>query len=690
MNKFKAPYLGAAYYPEAWPLEQVDSDIALMKQARINIVRIGEFAWSRIEPRQGEYDLEWLIQVIDKLGNAGIATIIGTPTATPPIWLIRKHPDILIVRDDGKPAQHGAREHFCPNNFFYREYCKIVITKLAEQFGADRNVIGWQIDNELYPRKRGCCCPECHRKFQAVMQKRFRDIDQLNKAWCTNLWSQTYQLFSQLPIPREDTWHHPSLLTAWMNFQSDSYIDFAKHQADILHKLCCQPIGTDMMTLGGLNYHKIHKHLDIVQFNWYYDESNLWRSVFWMDLLRPIKNRPFWITETSTCWNGSTASNKYRSPGFCRVASWIPIALGGEANLFWLWRSHWAGQELMHGSVISSCGRWLHIIDEVKEVASGFREANNFINETKCVNSGLAVHFSSLAWWIFEFQPMVNGFKYDDKLLESFYRPLIEASLRADIIDPADSLDNYRVVCSPFLPALDEAGLRSRIIKWVEEGGTWIVGPLSDNRTLEATKFTHAPFGSLEEWTGVRCKYQVPGDSQDFQIQCSDQSESKGSIWFDGFEMDSADALATYSEGHLKGLAAIIKKKVGRGQIVLLGTMPSPEHLQKLLLSLCKEAGIVPSIKTTPNVLVVSRKGRDGEGVIAIEFQNRPGSIDITQPVLDLLTGDQLGAKVEMEPYSVKVLKYITPKIKIMERPSKISKVTSKISRVTKDFAPKN
>jgi beta-galactosidase len=661
MEKFKGPYLGAAYYPEDWPLEQIDDDIAIMKQVGMNVMRVGEFAWSRMEPKEGEYDFDWLHLAIDKLKNANIAVIIGTPTCTPPIWLAEKYPEILVVNDKGIRAQHGGRRHACPNNPVYREYCGKIVTKLAQEFGKDENVIGWQIDNELYPEPRGgrgCCCPVCHKKFQETMKKKFGGIDTLNSTWGTDLWSQTYQSFSQLPIPRTDTWHHPSFLTAWMDFQSDSYIDFTKQQADILHKMCKQPIGTDMMCMCGINYHKIHQCLDFVQVNNYHEQHNLWQVIFWYDMIRPIKSKPFWNTETSTCWPGSVTANKYRPVGYCRANSWLPIALGGEAVLYWLWRAHWSGQELMHGAVISSCGRGLHVVNEVKDIADGFKKCAEFINETKPVNSGLAVHFSCFASLMFDFQPMVNDFKYTEKLINSFYRPLMDASLRADVIDPAVSLEEYKVVCSPFLPALDESDLRKRILSWIKAGGTWVVGPMSDIRTMDGTKYTKLPFGSLEEWMETYCDFQIPGDPQDFELSWADGDKSQGSIWYDCFKKDNTDVLAEYTQEPLKGRAAIIKKKLGKGQIILLGTMPEKESLKKLLLSVCGQAGIVPVVQSSENLLAVPRKGKTQEGIIAVEFENRPATLKIDRPAEDLLTGKKYKGKVEVEPYGVVVLQY--------------------------------
>jgi len=665
MTAIEPPYLGAAYYPEAWDRDQIDEDIAWMKEAGLNLVRIGEFAWSQMEPAPGRYDFDWLHLVVDKLAQAGIGTIMGTPTAAMPVWLTQAHPEILAVNEFGRSQQHGARRHACVNSPVFREYCTKIVTRLAQEFDQETNIIGWQIDNELYPAREttplGCFCEVCYRKFHKHLKKQFGSIDVLNKAWGTNIWSQNYQAFEQIPLPRPDIWHHPSLLTAWMDFQADSCIEFAEFQAEILRQLVRKPIGTDMIMLPGLSYERINRKLDVVQFNHYHNMDNLWQAAFWMDMCRPLKERPFWNTETSTCWNSSnkgTSANGYKEPGFCRANSWLPIALGGEANLYWLWRAPWSGQECMHGSVLSSCGRPMHMFDEIKEIAADFRTAAEFINDTKAVKPSLALHFSAWAHWLYRFQSMVAGFNYSEYLLNHFYHPLMRAQFRMDVIDPAASLESYRMICSPFLPALDEAGLRSRLEKWIRSGGTWLVGPLADIRTVHCAKFTDSPFGSLEQWAAVHCRYSIPADQCAFDIIWKDGSKSRGSLWFDGLELRGAKALATYTTGPLKGLAAVTKHKMGRGQIVMLGTLPEPQDLMKLLMTLAKNVDIAPVAQASPNLLVVPRQGTAGKGAIVVELANRPGSIVMPQPAVNLLTGEKFAGKVDIAPYGVAALKF--------------------------------
>ena len=653
MRKFSPPFLGAAYYPEDWPLNQIDEDIRLMKEAGLNIARIGEFAWSKMEPAEGQYDFSWLHLVTNKLGKAGIAVILGTPTCTPPAWLSEKYPEILSVNDAGIRAQHGARRHACPNSPVYRDLCERIVEKMAREFGADENVIGWQIDNELFmPTNRGCACHVCLKTFRQRLREKFGTIENLNETWGTHLWSQTYQSFDQVPYPRENTWRHPSLLQEWMLFQSDSYVDFARHQADILHKIVKQPVGTDMMPTNGVSYYRMNQKLDVVQFNHYHNMENLANAVFWFDWCRPILPRPFWNTETMTCWAGSTSTDGYKDKGFCTVNTWLPIALGAEANLYWLWRAHWSGQELMHGSVITSHGRPMHIFGEIQALSRDFKKAADFINGTKPVRNGIAVHFSNVSWHFFAFQPIVWGFNYGERIDQTIYRPLNELHLRPDVIDPATALDPYKIVVSFFLPAIDEAGLRENLKAWIENGGTWIVGPFTDIRTLDGTKFKHAPFGSLEEWSGVRLKYEVPGN-RDFAIKWKHGTETKGSVWYKGFELQGAESLASYAEYPFEGLSAVTRRKFGKGQIIILGTILQKEEWKKFILKICEEAGVKPVANASENLVIVPREGDYGKGMAVVEIMHQPGHLFLKHSATDILTGRKLKGKTEVKPYEV-------------------------------------
>ncbi len=638
MSRISPPYVGAAYYPEDWPAECVDRDMELMSIAGMNVMRMGEFAWKRMEPSEGIFDFGWLHDVVARLDHRGIASVLGTPTATPPAWLVQRYPEVLMVDERGRPASHGTRRHACSNSPAYRELCARIVTRMATEFGGDGAVIGWQIDNEVQVQGvRGCCCAVCQKKFHDALEARYGNVARLNAAWNLDLFSMAYDSFDQVPVPRSDTWHHPSLLSAWMSFQGESQVEFCRQQAQILHRLARQPVGTDMMPILGVSHAHMHRFLDVAMFNHYNSPENLWQAAFWMDMFRCLARAPFWNTETSASWFGGTTSSGYADPSFCRANSWLPFALGGEANLYWLWRTHWAGHELMHGAVLTSAGRPTHVFSEIQQFAAGLRASASFLNGTRPTPSGLALHLSTTASWMLEYQPMVKGFQYREALLERVYRPILDAHLRPDVVDPGADLAPFRLVLSPFLPWLED-GLADRLLHWIEAGGTWVAGPLTDVRNGDAAKSIHATYGVLEDWCGVKTKYEIPGDPHQFTARWREGGTFTGSLWYDSYDLAGAEALATYEEGPMQGLAAVACRRRGRGRIVLLGTLPEPAAWGAFLLRLAAEAGVAAPVTASPGLLAVPRSGEAGDGLVAVELQGRPATLDLGSGMRDLLT----------------------------------------------------
>ncbi|MCL5271322.1 MAG: beta-galactosidase trimerization domain-containing protein, partial [bacterium] len=299
-----------------------------------------------------------------------------------------------------------------------------------------------------------------------------------------------------------------------------------------------------------------------------------------------------------------------------------------------------------------------------QETARGYGAAAEFLNATRPARSGLALHFSHQTHFIRKNQPMIAGFQYQETMIRRIYHPLIQAQLRPDVIHPVADLSPYRVVLSPYEAALDEEGLRGRVKAWIEAGGTWITGPQSDIRTTDGAKFTHAPFGSLEEWTGAWCRFTVPSEPIEFHLRWSVGAlagvESTGWQWYDAFEPRAAEALAVYTDGPMEGLAAAVRRRMGKGQIVVLGTMPPPEIWQKLVLELSGQAGVAPAADASANLMVAPREGTDGRpaGVVVVELENKPARLKLDREATDLLTGRKLRGEVEIAPFAVLALKY--------------------------------
>lgn len=661
------PMLGAAYYPEDWDEAEQEKDIKWMQKAGMKVIRIAEFAWKCMEPKEGEFRFDWLHRVIGRLKKAGIVVILGTPSATPPIWLEELDPDMRRWNSNHQQETHGGRRHCCSNNDTYNKYSLRIVEKMAQEFGREEALIGWQIDNEIYLYGDGCYCPSCVHKFHEYLEEKYQTIENLNARWNLNIFSQAYERFEQVPVP-ERSWHNPHLLFEWHQFQADSHIAFVERQAEVLRKYSDKPIGTDMMMVMGIDYEKMTKSLDLIQFNHYHTEKNLKDAPFWFDMLRPLKKRPFWNTETAACWNGSTCIRQSVKPeGFCRVNSWLPIALGGEINMYWLWRQHWAGHELMHGSIMSAACRPLPVFEEVQQTAAEFEKAAEFIAETQ-VETEAALHVSATNSALQAVQEIVPEpdagageilTPYLYRVQQYFYQPMAQAGLRPDVITAGKELDAYRLLVSPVMLTLEEENLQSRIVDWVRKGGVWVVGPMTDIRDDIGAHYKDRAMGMVEELTGVVLTYQIPDAEHRLKAVWSNGEEFIANEWLQLYDVsENAEVLARVSEGYSTaiGKALVVKVKVGNGCVILVGTFPNKQDMMRVIEIACKESS-VKQLKHSASVTAVRRRGRQ-QGYIALEHDGQPAAFVPEMKVKDILTGMEYaaGEEITMKPYDVKIL----------------------------------
>ncbi len=647
--------VGAAYYPEMWEESEIDRDIVRMKEAGVNVVRVAEFAWGKMEPAEGKFDLGWLERAVDKLYKAGIDVIMCTPTCTPPRWLLNKYPETRSVGaypetrsvfGEGKHTEVFARCHPCKTSPVMREKNRIIVTELAKAFGKHPAVIGWQIDNEIYPYGDGCYCPLCQKKFRAYLKEKYGTPENLNAKWGMQRWSLEYQSFDDVIPPLRVRWEHPSLQTEWVRFQCETIISYVNEQADILHRYTDVPVGTDMMRTNLLGYYELNEKLDIVQFNHYEKAPGLPGTAFYYDFLRPVKKLPFWVTETQVGWNGSLfAENDYRPEGECYVNTWLPIAKGGGMTEYWLFRAHPNGHELAHGALFNTAGRAYRVTKEVARASKEMMACSAFLQEST-VRADIALHFSSTVRKITEYAPMLKNFNYEALICDRFHKPLRRHNV--DVIDTPHTLEGYRVLISPFLYAAEENDLPARVMRWVEEGGTWIVGPMTDLMTEYASKYTDKPHSFLEEFAGVYETYDLPVGNEEYRVKWQDGSVSPLDTCFAAYELRGAKALAVYENGEFAGMPAVTERKVGKGRVIVLGGVPTEEALLRLV-------GIAPVAQASENVALVGRSGKCS-GIIALETERRTGELTLDGTYTDLITGKKYTGKVTMQPYSVLVL----------------------------------
>ncbi len=637
--------LGAAYYPELWDPAELASDIEKCKEYGLRLLRVGEFAWGRMEPEEGRFELDWLEELVDRLHESGISVVLCTPTCTPPRWLLNRYPETRQVSPAGVREAASSRCHTCKTSPLMREKNLRVTEQLARRFGNHPGVVGWQIDNELYIYREGCYCPLCRAAFQAYLRERYGSPEELNRRWGMARWSLEYSSFDEVEPPRPDEWRHPSLQTAWRRFMEAQLCSYAREQADMLHRYTRAPVGTDMMPMNTLSYYDMTAPMDVVQYNHYDPAERLPFTTFFYDFARPIKARPFWVTETQVGWNGSEyAECGYRPVGNCYANTWLPIAHGAERNLYWLFRTPQNGHELAHGALFSTAGRPYRVSEEVRQASRDLARCDAFLSGSR-VAARIAVHFSSVAENNFLSAPLLKDFHYKETLMERFHAPLRHYNV--DLIDTPHPLDGYRVVFSPFLATIDEE-LQEKAEAFVRAGGTWIVGPMSGILTEDTSKYADSPYPFVERLAGVYVRYQKPIANSVWRAAWQDGSPLGVSTCYDALEATDSTPLATYCGDEFDGFAAVTERRLGAGRVILLGTLPDASAIRRL-------TGLPPIAEASENVDLTERSG-DRAGLIAIETENRPGTLTLPGRYHELIGDRRLSGTVSIRPYEVLVL----------------------------------
>ena len=351
-------YFGVDYYPEHWPEERWEKDAGMMKEANINVVRLAEFAWAKIEPDEGVYDFSWLDRAIAVLALAGIKTVLGIPTAAAPKWLMDKHPDMYPVDMHGLVKGFGTRRHYCANHSMYREYTRKITAKMVEHYKDNPNIVAWQTDNEFGDN---CYCDNCRDTFRTWLKKKHGTVEILNNEWGTVFWSQTYRSFDEVPVPGYSSSdgfsqtasgsalstpynHNPGLLLDYRRFCSDSYVAYQDIQIGEIRKRSRLPITHNYMGhYNELDYFKLGENLDFISWDNY--PNNMWgrsdykTTAMAHDLMRGIKNSNFWVMEQQSGPCGWHSMGDTPEPGQIRLWTYQAIAHGADAIVYFRWRA---------------------------------------------------------------------------------------------------------------------------------------------------------------------------------------------------------------------------------------------------------------------------------------------------------------------------------------------------------------
>jgi beta-galactosidase len=647
--------LGTAWYPEQWPESRWDADLALMQKAGIHMVRVGEFAWSRMEPTEGHYDLDWLDHAITAAAKHGIVTVIGTPSAAPPAWLTQKYPETLRTYPNGRKAQHGNRQQFNFANPKYRELARAMAEQLAKRFGHNPNVVGWQIDNEYAEVSFDA---ETKAQFQQWLKARYGTLDNLNTRWTTSYWSETYFDWNQVPIQVD--YGNPGLLLSWKRFVSDTWRCYQKNQLEVI-RANAEPrqfITTNMMGwFNGYDHYTVAQDLDLAAWDDYVGQGHLdpVRNGAAHDLTRGFKGKNFWVMETQPGGVNWADINNWLDKGEVRAMAWHDIGHGADTVSYWQWRSALNGQEQYHGTIVGPDGTPDPLYEEVAQIGREFEKASPVLAGTS-VKSQVAILHSYDSRWAIEWQKHNKNYDPVEEIL-SYYGPLRAIAQSVDVIPPTASLSHYKLVVAPGLNVLTDAAAKN-LVEYVNNGGHLVLGQRSAMKDAGNGLWPQRQPGPLTELLGGRVEQYyalvdaVPVDGR--------WGAGEGQLWAELLSAKEPDVevLMRYgkSNGWLDGQPAAISRTVGKGRITYIGAWLDKKTMAQAASWMTDISGVKPALGPVPEgVEVYPRYGAKGAVYILVNFSKASQNVKLPATMQDVLSGGSVQA-ITLPQYGVAVL----------------------------------
>ncbi|MDA7425942.1 beta-galactosidase [Thalassococcus lentus] len=598
--------LGCCYYPEHWDETIWSSDAQRMAQLGLTWVRIGEFAWSRIEPEPGAFDWDWLDRAIDILGQAGLKVVLGTPTATPPRWVVDKHPDMLAVDAQGQTRGFGSRRHYCFSHSGYLQESRRIVRMLAERYGQNPCVAAWQTDNEYG-------CHDTVISYSQAAREAFRDwlrvqfpaqegnagdIEALNTAWGNVFWSMEYRDFDDIDLPNLTvTEPNPAHALAFRRFSSEQVVRFNRAQVEIIREYTTAPIAHNYMgRVTDFDHFAVGADLEISSWDSYplgFLEDRVGASeqaqrayarqgdpdfqAFHHDLYRAVGRagsngaKPrLWVMEQQPGPVNWAPYNPAPLPGMVRLWTWEAFAHGAEAVLYFRWRQAPFAQEQLHAGLLRPDSENAPGADEAAQVAIELKNAKN----VEIVQSNVGLIFDYAAEWSWNVQPQGQGLSYFG-LVFDHYCALRRAGLSVDILPPdATGLEGYDLILAPGMMHMPDP-LKEALNN---SGAQILIGPRSAARDAHFSIPTPLPPG----WNGLDT---LVARLETLRPDLPRPLEGGGSVqnWLETLE-GTAQPVLSLQDGTTVAVRA--------GSVTYNGAWLDEAGLDRLVADLCAQAGL--------------------------------------------------------------------------------------------------
>ena len=673
-NNEKRLLHGGDYNPDQW-LDYPDilkDDLRLMKLANVNTMTVGIFAWSALEPTEGNYNFEWLDKIIDDVYNQGGRVILATPSGARPAWLSEKYPEVLRTNDRREKMLHGGRHNHCFSSPIYREKTQKMNYKLAERYGNHPALIMWHVSNEY---SGDCHCELCQENFRDWLKNKYKTIENVNKAWWGPFWSHTYTDWSQIESPSsigENAVHGLNL--DWKRFVTDQTIDFYENEAKPLRELTPNvPITTnfmadtdDLIPFQSLNYDKFSKHVDILSWDCYPAWHNDWETTkdlatkvgFINDLYRSLKQQPFLIMECTPSGVNWHNVNKAKRPGMHTLASMQLLAHGSDSVLYFQWRKSRGSSEKFHGAVVdhdnSEENRVFKEVSQVGEILDKIKEIKGSMKQSKVA----IIYDWENDWALKDAQGFGKESRRYPQTLQSHYKYFWDKNISVDVVTPQQDLSKYSLVVAPMMYMMTEETM-DRFRDYVKNGGVLVGSYLSG--LVNETDLTYLGGWpkTLQEIYGIDVKeidtlYPKDKNSIKFGNESFEVVDYCTII-----EAKEAEVLAKYEEDFYKNTPAITKNNLEKGKAYFIGARTNQEFLSKFYDKIVKDLDIneVEDFISECGISIQIRENKDAKYYFVMNFTEEEKNIEIKGSYLNLISGKMIERLNLMKPYDVYVLK---------------------------------
>lgn len=668
--------LGVCYYPEHWPREMWRDDLRRMKENGIEVIRIAEFAWNLVEPYEGIFNFDFFDAFLDVTEEMDMKVIFCTPTATPPAWLTAKYPETLNATMEGVKFEHGQRRQYNYNAPIYRELTARITEKFASHYGKRSTIIGWQLDNELNCEMNVFYSQADKVAFQHFLKEKYITLDNLNQAWGTVFWNQTYTEWSEIDVPRTTVSKSPNphRVLDFYRFISNSALSFASLQSEIIRKYKKEEdfITTNGM-FGHMDNHKMNREsLDFYTYDSYPNfaysiNENFVRSVTlkdrnWSKNLMEVRSvsKKFGIMEQQSGANGWNTGMEAPSPRPGQLTLWTmqSVAHGADFISYFRWRTCTFGTEMYWHGILDYSSRDNRRLAEVKSVRDKLTNIGSAAGGKYTAKVGLLKDYDNV--WDAEVDVWHGGVtKISEEAIfistQKNHTPL--DTIYLDETTTADSLTSYDVLFYPH-PSIITDGNLHLLEAYVNQGGKLIFGARSGYKTIEGQCVMDKLPGKLKALTGVDIPEYTAIANDSEPMRSTWNGEELESVRFLDFltaEGSKAELLSTLHSGDYIGAGSLVKNQFGNGEVYYFGSALSEKDVTVFL----KQLFVIEPYKELielPESCELAVRTSDKPYYFVLNYLKSSAKINVRSEMIDLITGNTVSGDTELEGYGVMVL----------------------------------